>query len=248
MTHFGLSGDTVINALTYHKIYFNPGALGSVNPDTAFNLFTATLYGVFREDISKKVWFRKSPLDTTDILIYDFALHLGDTFCFNNEPCGVLCHPVSLVDSILVNGSYRKQIHFTYGGQQEVWIEGIGSKFDNWEGSWCFSGNIAWFLNCYTEHSNHVYGTCDYPTGINEITNQNNYPKIFPNPVSNFLTIENATSGTTISVENVLGENILSQKLFYDKSQINLEFLVNGIYILRFSEKNYQNVFKLVKQ
>ena len=248
VTHFGLFGDTIINTLTYHKIYHNPGGLGTVNPETAFNLQTATLYGVFREDISKKVWFRQLPFDTTDILTYDFALNLGDTFCFRNEPCGVLCHPVSLVDSILVNGSFRRQIHFNYGGQEEAWIEGIGSKFDNWVGNWCFIGNIAWFLNCYSEYGVHIYGTCDYPTGINELANQNYSLKIFPNPVSGFLTVENGISGATITVQNVLGETILSQKLTADKFQLNLEFLTQGIYILHYSENKHDSTYKLVKE
>jgi|APGre2960657505_1045072.scaffolds.fasta_scaffold13009_2 hypothetical protein len=247
VTHFGLSGDTIINGFTYHKLFNNLGGLGFVNPDSAFNLQTALLYGVFREDSSKKVWFRKLPFDTIDILTYNFALNLGDTFCFNDEPCGVLCHPVSLVDSILINGSYRRQIHFNYDGQEETWIEGIGSKFDNWIGKWCFIGNISWFLNCYSENGFQIYGNCDYPTDLNELSKENYSIKIFPNPVLDFLTVENGTSGATISVENLIGENILFQKISSDKTQINLEFLIEGIYVLRYRENKHEMVFKLVK-
>lgn len=248
VSHFGIWGDTLIHSHTYHKIYANTGALGAVNPDPAFNILTATLYGAFREDSSKKVWFRRVPLDTIDILVYDFALNPGDTFCFNNEPCGVQCHQVASVDSILVNGTYRRQIHFTYGSQEEAWIEGIGSKYDKWIGNWCFAGNIAWFLNCYREKDIPVYGTCDYPTGTDEATGISSNWNMYPNPVSEYLTIEHASAGATLTLENMTGERVYTEKLTSDKSQISVAFLADGIYLLRCRGKEYESVRKLLKQ
>lgn len=247
VTHFGLSGDTMINSLAYHKIYYNQGGLGFDNPENEFNLQTAVLYGVFREDASKKVWLRKQPSDAEDVLIYDFALNLGDTFCFHDEPCGVLCHPVSLVDSILIDGNYRRQIHFNYNGQEEKWIEGIGSAYDNWDGHWCFDGNIAWFLNCYQENGVTLYGTCDYPTGVTAITGESYAPEIFPNPLTDFLTIRQETDDAKIAVETLLGATILTQNLNSGDSQINLSFLSNGIYLLHYSSKNEDRIFKIIK-
>lgn len=247
VTHFGLSGDTTINSLTYHKIYFNQGGLGFVNPENEFNLQTAVLFGVFREDASKKVWFRQLPFDSEDELIYDFALNLGDTFCFQDEPCGVLCHPVSLVDSILIDGNYRRQIHFNYNGQEEKWIEGIGSAYDNWDGHWCFAGDIAWVLNCYHENGVTLYGTCDYPTGVAEISGESNAPEIFPNPFTGFLTIRHEADDAKITVENLLGATILSQNLSSGDSQINLSCLTNGIYRLHYHAKNQDRFFKMIK-
>lgn len=177
-------------------------------------------------------------------------MNVGDTFCFNFATCGVLCHPVSLVDSILINGSYRKQIHFSYEGSEEIWIEGIGSAYDNWYGEWCFIGNIASSLNCYIEYGVHIYGTCDYPIGtsINEISNRVSSIKLYPNPVANFLTIEKGVRGAKINIENLLGKNIFTQTLATSKSELNLEFLPNGIYVLHYKEGAQESTFKLVKQ
>ncbi len=248
VTHFGLAGDTVIDAFTYHKIYYNYGGLGFVNPDSAFNLQTASLYGVFREDSSKKVWFRQLPFDSTDILMYNFALNVGDTFCFYDEPCGVLCHPVSLIDSILINGSYRRQIHFNYAGQEETWIEGIGSIYDNWDGHWCFTGNIAWFLNCYAERGVHIFGDCDFPTGINETSEESSALKMFPNPVDDFLMIENGIIGANISIKNVLGQHCFSHHLTSGKLQMEVGFLEAGIYFLHYTGDKHERTIRFIKQ
>jgi hypothetical protein len=245
--HFGLSGDTIISAKTYAKIYWNPGSLGNLNPEKAFNLSTASYYGAFREDAAKKVWY-KDKSSNAEYLLYDFGLNLGDTFCFYQEPCGVQCHAVSLVDSIKINGSYRKRIHFTYNGQKETWIEGIGSAYDNWTGKWCFIGNIEWKLNCYKEKGIALYGNCDYPTGIKKISGESFSIKIFPNPVTDHLTVETEMTDATINVETIFGEIILTQKMTTGKTKLNLEFLSNGIYILRCSTNQQEHVYKLVKQ
>lgn len=245
--HFGLSGDTILNGLTYSKIYYNEGSLGFINPEPEFNLQTAFYYGAFREDAAKKIWFRY-PIDTADILYYDFALNLGDTFCFNYQPCGALCHPVSLIDSILINGNYRRQIHFDYGGQSEIWIEGIGSAFGSWKGEWCFIGNISWELNCYRVTGTHVYGICNYPTYINE-TSEIHSLKVFPNPFLNQLNLKlTDNEHATILLYDFLGQQVL-QQIFTTSSKINTEQLADGIYSYELrSNKGKLKTGKLVKQ
>lgn len=248
VSHFGLSGDTLINNLSYHKIYYNPGGLGFVNPDTAFNLPTAMLFGVFREDASKKVWYRQFPADTSDVLLYDYALNVGDTFCFHNQPCGVLCHAVSLVDSILVNGSYRRQIHFNFGNQEEAWIEGLGSKFSNWVNQWCFVGNLAWFMNCYKENGNPVFGSCDFPTGLKENGLIDPEIIVYPNPAIEQLKIESAKIGASLFIENTCGQVLRSEILSSLHSTISLESLPPGLYLLQYRDTWKKKTFKLIIQ
>jgi hypothetical protein len=250
--HFGVSGDTVINGLAYHKIYENTGSLGSINPDTAFNMATASYACAFREDSTKKVWVigGYNATDTFEYVHYDFSLNVGDTFCFHYEPCGVLCHPVTLVDSVLVNGSYRRQIHFSYGTQEEVWIEGIGAVHDGWIGEWCFVGNIEWVLNCYSEHGVHVYGTCDYPmgTGMNSLYDGGPGIGLFPNPVAEMLTIDNAVPGAIVSIENVMGEAMLTEQLVSTRATLDVASLARGVYILRYRINGNERAYKFVKQ
>jgi hypothetical protein len=245
--HFGLAGDTLINSNLYSKLYCNCGSLGSANAEPVFNLQTATYYGAMREDAAKRVWFIKSPA-TTEYLYYDFSLNLGDSFCFNYEPCGVNCHTVSLVDSVLVNGSYRRQIHFSYGGQSEKWIEGIGSAYDPWTGYWCYTGNIDWNLNCYKEKGNIIYGPCNYPNGINEQGLGEPAVNIYPNPFTGVVKVENIKAGAVVTIINVLGETVQEFKCQSGHSLLNLESLSNGIYFLQCRQNNKESFYKLVKQ
>ncbi|MBA2611612.1 MAG: T9SS type A sorting domain-containing protein [Bacteroidetes bacterium] len=248
--HFGLSGDTVFNSLTYSKIYANLGSLGSINPEGNFNRQTANYYGAFREDATKKVWFRKPSL-STDILYYDFALNLGDTFCFNYQPCGVLCHPVSLIDSILINGNYRKRIHFDYNGQSEIWIQGIGSAFDNWIGDWCFTGNISWTLNCYKEKNIPIYGSCNYPTGLIESEAQDPVLVFSPNPVNNSFTIQTSVlDDYNITICNLTGHQIRNIKFVGNSYKGSVYDLKAGVYILTIVGKtnSISKTIKVIKQ
>jgi hypothetical protein len=235
--HFGLAGDTVINGIDYTKIYINWGWLGSINPEPVFNLQTANYYGAFREDASKKVWFYKDGT-ASEILYYDFSLNPGDTFCFDYQPCGVFCHPVSLVDSTLIDGNYHRQIHFNYGGQEEIWIEGIGSAYDNWIGEWCFIGNILWTLNCYSEKGIQKYGTCDYPTAVAEISTAIESFHLSPNPAGDriYLT-ENTAEQMGFTVFNSCMKQIIKMN-FSASATVNTSDFAAGIYFYTVKGRN----------
>jgi hypothetical protein len=248
VTHYGLSGYTTIEGLDYFKLFVNPGGLGFTNPEDSFNIQTAFLYGIYREDSSHKVWFRPMPSGTADFLLFDFALNVNDTFCFQDAQCGVSCLPVTLVDSILVNGNYRRQIHFSYNGLEEKWIEGIGSTSGNWEGDWCFIGNISFELNCYKEKGTFSFGPCNYPIGINEINTESNALRIFPNPATNLIYIDNLKTGTAIKIINSLGQIVYSQKAVFTNNNIDIENLEKGIYFVKCSSPKKESMLKFIKQ
>jgi hypothetical protein len=248
VTHYGLASDSAIDGFDYNKLYVNPGGLGFTNPEDSFNIQTALLYGLFREDASHKVWFRLMPSGTSDFLLFDFALNVNDTFCFQNPSCGVSCLPVTQVDSILVDGNYRRQIHFSYNGIEEKWIEGIGSVSGNWLGDWCFIGNISFELNCYKEKGTFSFGPCNYPIAINELNIENNAPRIFPNPATNLLYIDTIKIGTTIKIINSLGQVISSQIALFTNNTIDIENLEKGIYFLQCSCTKKESMFKIIKQ
>lgn len=71
---------------------------------------------------------------------------------FNN----VECLPVSNIDSILINGEERKQIHFQeVNSITEKWIEGIGSTMGWFE--WNTVGTWSYELLCYKEKNQKLY-------------------------------------------------------------------------------------------
>jgi|GEM_PF-2095722 len=67
---------------------------------------------------------------------------------------------------------------------------------------------------------------------------------IFPNPVSNFVYIDNVPDNSLISIYNLLGKLILETT----KQQINIEDLVEGTYLIKISDGHRTKVFEILKQ
>lgn len=231
---YGLNGDTIINSTSYHKIY-----LGS----SPFNDNNATYYGAYREDSNKKIWLVRKQTNT-EILYYDFSLNAGDNFCFETQPSGLTCLQVDYVDNILINGVNRRQIHFSYGGQTDVWIEGIGSISKDWGGVWSFVGNMEVYLNCYTENAIALYGNCDYPTNIKQgLSNLSNI-SIYPNPSQNSIIVDilnSQSDNLSLDIYSAIGVKDLSISDFNSKNPVDISGLQNGQYYVVISNLNGQH-------
>jgi hypothetical protein len=231
--HYGMVADTVINGVTYSKLYGNNLPADYPYSDTVFNISTATYVAAVREDMSKKIWIRQ-PNDTIDILYYDFSLQLGDTFCFDFFNIG--CLPVVNVDSILINGNYRRQIHFS-SFNPEIWIEGIGSK-TGWF-VWPYIATTSHNLQCYKENQILLYGNnychCDTYTSIQYLDVDNNLIKIYPIPTSYKINIEieeNKRQKYLVEIYSMEGEKIKSIDIENQLTKINMSGFPEGVYLL----------------
>jgi len=232
-SHYGINGDTLINSTTYHKLYVNQGGLGAINPESQFIAATATYYAAYREDANKKIWLIRDE-SSTEILYYDFALNQGDNFCFESQPSGLTCLVVDFVDDILINGANRRQIHFSYGGQNDVWIEGIGSISKDWSGIWSFVGNLSYDLNCYKENLTTLYGQCDYPTSIINSVSENDNISIYPNPALSKINIDlqlNSSDNLSLDIYSTMGIKVLSVIDFNSKTSVDISSLTSGQYV-----------------
>lgn len=259
-THYGIQGDTSINGLTYGKLYVNPGQLGFPNPEPCFNAAAAIYPFYIREDGDKKVWVKEHP-DSTDILIYDFGLDAGDTFCFPTEQpaTGTSCFEVAMVDSILINGNLRRQIHFEDDNGNEQWIEGIGSMTDLIFPAWTLIGNVDTDLGCFYQNDKLIFGdstscTCVLGTDINPPAPVSQDISIYPNPFQNFTTINLQLNKKTIvqlQIINTLGQIVSysSHSLLEGNNQIIIDQLLNsGIYFIQLSTEDFQISKRIIKQ
>ena len=70
---------------------------------------------------------------------------------------------------------------------------------------------------------------------------------IYPNPVSDKLTIEASEAIDNIEVFNITGAKVFSQKSFTEKVEINTTDLSAGTYIIRMTTKNASEVRRFVK-
>jgi hypothetical protein len=60
---------------------------------------------------------------------------------------------------------------------------------------------------------------------------------VYPNPATNEITIKNAEGGE-MKIYNLLGQEILSQKINSDKEVVNIQSLLSGTYIIRMQGKD----------
>lgn len=254
---FGLSGDTVINSISYSKVYrlFDTTL---INPNSSY-------FGAIREDFDRKVYFLKPGYAET--LLYDFSAQIGDTiwyqiggacagdtFAFWPQTPHYLV--VSDIDSILLeNNEYRKKWNLNGEFMADSWVEGIGSI--SWFGLFNpFISDIAlsgdgYSFACFRQNYETIYldnvncGTCycNIILSYDDILdNRDNALSILPNPAENEMGIIflNADGPYNVQILNMTGQNVYTRTEVREHYiKIPLSTLQSGQYILFVSdEKN----------
>lgn len=184
-TYF-FDGDTVLNSISYHKLYSN---------DSSY----ITYKGGLRVQ-NKKVYFHEKYC-SHEFLMYDFNLGVGDSIllpvalCDTTYPTTVY---VTSIDSVLLEDmSYRRRINLNYY-YPFSWIEGIGSDdgllYPKFIGMACvcYSELVCFRHNDSFLFYNETNVPCfDYIVSENEIDEPEIKLSIFPNPSNNEITITN---------------------------------------------------------
>ncbi|MCD6113479.1 MAG: T9SS type A sorting domain-containing protein, partial [Bacteroidales bacterium] len=202
--------------------------------------------GAIRESEGKWFYYTNSEsYPNTDTLLYDFNLEIGDTLP-ETYTTPHDCFVVTDIDSILVNGSYKKQFYLMQGTGigANVVIEGIGSDAGLLEQMCQFEFN--WFLICYVENNISYWGAsigdCNLTVNIDELNTNKTELKIFPNPVKRedkFITVCNNNETGELRIFNCQGN--LFKKIKFGTSTstlVNISNLKSGIYIIKVNFDN----------
>jgi hypothetical protein len=236
---FFVSGDTIINSLSYKSI--------------SVNNFGKTGYFLREDTLTGKIWLvNLNPqcygTDTAPRLEADLSLQLGDTFNISLSQLNVTDPADSLivVDSVYYVAG-QKQIRFTsppsIGQLPEpiTFIEGIGP---NYSLMW-LTGNCDEYIGKYllcvfkdsveADYTNLRFnGECSpnfagIPTvGIADIT-------IYPNPAREYLDITGVLdSKTECAITNVLGQVLGHYSLISGSNNINIGDFASGYYQISF--------------
>lgn len=247
-------GDTVINTQTYVKI--KKTEIPSINNVNIYPTYT----GAIRQDtLNKKIYIVLTD-STTERILYDFSLQVGDTVNsvlhdLASDCLGFGVETISLIDSVLINGNYHK-VFYIQGSCADMslsYIEGIGSSY----------GLI--FPNRFDQKESHLSCTkvngltyypsntwpCNLPTNVENL-DKNHLFDVFPNPVSNEINIiipdtENSTANI-ITLLSPIGQILITEKISNTKNTIDISLLPKGLYILTISVN--ENIFtkKIIKQ
>lgn len=195
-------GDTMINGMAYNKIY--------KSADIAYPSISDSLHCFIRQDTAQRKVVVCYPLhlynDSSENLLYDFGLQVGDTFNIKLITDGTLHEAVIIAstDSVQTNVDYRREFFLQFiewdiwGPSCDVgcqWLEGIGNYcnplYIEIPDSFCW--DHYYNVQCFWHNGQYVAGGtfCDFNTGINEdFIGKENQLLIYPNPISNISTID----------------------------------------------------------
>jgi hypothetical protein len=257
---YNLTGDSIIGQNVYKKIelfaFAHEEWIGSTvpNPNVTFNSWTTnsvlgTNGGLIRQ-VGKKVYCRRDLNgQSTDTLLYDFDLEIGDTL-----PITLIQSDSNIIvtgkDSILINSNYIKVFTLNSLTCSKL-IEGIGSENGLFE-SMNQNLNESPELLCYVINQTSFYPTlgaiCEFNVGISKTVVENNF-EVYPNPVFDILTIKypSINKDQKIAVYDISGRehSFKCEFVMEGFSKIDVSNLDSGIYFLRLI--NNDNTWKEIK-
>ena len=234
-----IQGDTLINNMTYHKLYRYKTCSGGGPPVLMLNGYV----GGIRQEVSQRRVYFYSPSFSSEKLLYDFNLVTGDTV--KTFIASMQGNRVVLVDSILLDNSYRKRFWLSpLGGQSgpldsayAALIEGIGSTTGLTEYIYVPFESGSW-LNCFWQNGTKVYGNlwtlCSFTTGLVEDEGYKEGIVISPNPSTGIFTF-NFTEQFQFSVHDIFGREVY-QSFGHPISQsttLDLSSYPKGIYFVK---------------
>jgi hypothetical protein len=228
-----LKGDTVIKGNTYAKIYHK--LMNRGGSDYSY-------IGALRETPNKEIMHIEVQ-DSVEKLMYKFGLNVGDTLYLptrrDKKTIKVLA-----IDSVQIQGIFRKRYRMDTQtlGQNDYWIEGIGStkglfypyregEFENSESLLCFETNEGIIF----KHES-VVSQC-FISSTDDRQAHKNSVKAYPNPMQGWTIFELSIDKSSYDFEliDISGKVIRKDKFEGKQYEFSRNGLPVGIYLYKIS-------------
>lgn len=232
-----ITGDTMINSNTYHKLAIPIVVIVSSGQCDTSGTWTnpGNYAGGIRQDIPNKKVFFIPPADSIEQLLYDFNMQVGDTVRGYIENTTFPKDRVLSIDSVLVGGNYRKR--WSINPHYNIYfIEGIGSTYSLIEHSpGNVSDNAVNTISCFSQNGSTLYpnnsSNCLLITSVNYSDKISSKIEVFPNPSNGSFTVNFDQSIKNIWLTDLLG-NIVFKHPTSNQTKFTIENLSRGTYIL----------------
>lgn len=259
---YTMKGDTVMNSISYNKIYVRDVKFFYNGPPpfpAGYTSLSAEVFwaGLRQDSLAKKVYIIRSGW-SSDTLLYDFNLSIGDTIPQTALINGMYAQwqTVIAIDSVLINGKYHKRYKFNnIYDETSMLIEGVGSTgqldiiYNFFEGgpiTVCFTGNII--------GSPAYPGECAVDAFVlsSHLNKQDKMDMLVnPNPTSGKFQITGLSSwNSTIIITDLVG-NVVSDYGSNSDQQIDIDISQQpkGVYFVKaVDEKGSFAVRKIILQ
>lgn len=241
-----LEGDTIINDISYNKVYENGMSYNSYPNPTSY--WGPYYRGCYRNDIAnKKVFFIRSwDPQNEEVLLYDFNLQIGDTIqtylttdIGSQEP-----KVVESIDSVLVsfvNNTYAKRYKLSDYMLDLYLVEGIGSMgglVDQILEGFEYDNRVICFQNDSDGLNWNVGGnsSCDIISSVYEPKLTNTNLSLSPNPARNHIEVllndAMNSSNSRINIYQINGLLVQSISMRSTCVILNIEDYNSGVYII----------------
>lgn len=227
------SGDTVINGYTYHKLS-TPYVLSN-SWGTCLGV-SAGYKGAIRQEIANRQVFFVPPSSSTEQLLYDFTLQVGDTVKGYLAP-NFGYDVVAKIDSILIDSSYRKRWLINPCVNFDL-IEGVGWMYGLIQRSpGCLIDETSFLTECVRQNGKSLYpdtiSNCGtLLTSIQHAVDNNSSFSISPNPSKDIVNLS-ASEKFQYSVYDMFGAEIIRSDNEDETAQLDLSAFPPGIYFVR---------------
>jgi hypothetical protein len=248
--------DSIINGHNYQlcksfHLHGIPGPGTMMCPPFVVDTNFSTDYWLREDTIARKVYiYDYFGVPTTDQLLYDFTLEVGDTLK-SYYACQGYTLILSAIETVtLHNGESRKKFVFQEGLYNIFYIEGIGGGLGIVQPLVMFEHQNR-TLYCVKEGSEDIWGE-ECSTVFADIENETETAiLIFPNPVEDILNVNlsDFPESTLYSFEvfDLNSNLILIAKLSASKNVISLTNLPPGFYFYKIKGKSCLRNGKLLK-
>ena len=213
-----------------------------------FSYYPTDKFGQLRINKQTKRVYFKYNYEVEDIL-YDFSLLVGDTIKYKSIPSLNNYAVVENMDSINVNGIYRKRWYLRSKiiNSQDIWIDGMGSVLRDgllnpYQRSFITDGSSTYF-GCF-KHNNDIYvsqfaSSKDCPCSqwlvkVPEVKDSGNNFNVTFNPINNKIIVQSGFQGEIIfELLDLKGSIMLKTTVNPTQNTLNLSQYDKGIYLYR---------------
>jgi hypothetical protein len=249
---FSYNGDTVVNGITYQKLY-------ETTPSSLF--ISPFLLGLIREDTTARKVYIMYPAvhvaqnlvaDTFEHILFDYTLSIGDTIKFDHYDTitNALIQGRSVlasIDSVLINGTWHVRQKFSpnssypWANGYDV-IEGLGGKYFNPIAPVFAAGECSPTVMCFRHRgvlppmNNIIFqNNTSCHLAVQQLDTENEKILVIPNPftTSAKVRLPYAVTKGRATIYSHIGQVVYTRKVS-QQSEIDIDGFdhPSGLYIL----------------
>ena len=247
--------DTLINETTYRKLEVPIRIVSSNGQCYMTGTWTNPGYyaASIRQDTAERKVYIVPRYQTSEQLLYDFNLQVGDTiegYLHRPFPYTNFRNTVQSIDSVLVGDTYRKRWNINEG-YGIYFVEGIGSSYGLIQPLPTALDFEDYYLTCFRQDDIPLFPEtitdCETITPVHYPVFRSNPVKIFPNPSGGKFILE-AEMAISVEIYNAFDMKVLTifPADLQNSIEIDLTGFPKGIYFARINSRNKVFTGKLI--